>query len=510
MPNSVLWVCLVAIWLFVLVPMVIQGRPEIRKSTPVAAATRVIKRGEDAVRRRRVGAGSHPHDPDYQPKGRPKRTASAARLGEADSDKADETADVEAEKVESEAVDPSRVPGKVPNRKRTRRTVAARMRRVVSVTTSRPEVDEITEVIPAVGADESAPARATAGSLVDDDAIIEAEIVDDEVRIVEVETVEVIDVETTERIDLVGDDSPTQKIDKVVDEPTVPTLFDLDEDSATTTAVAEAADEVDEPVVESAADSTDDADETVSAVVDETADESGEEPVAESEIDTAAETDTAAEVDVEAAAVADDKDLDDEADDDLVDDLNEVDDDDGDEGDGPSAQWDDVDPNELTQVMMTRPGRGGYDPEVDRQRLELKYKERQRVLVTLVVLTLLAVGAGVLFSTPGWIAAGVAGFSLVAYLVFLRRAVTTEAQVRNRRLERLERNRREEVARRRRDIVELSEGDVAPPPRPRVRRPSGMQVVAIDDEDPAFDHLPVYQQPRMMRADDDYRRAAVG
>ena len=34
----------------------------------------------------------------------------------------------------------------------------------------------------------------------------------------------------------------------------------------------------------------------------------------------------------------------------------------------------------------------------------------------------------VLFSTPGWIAAGVAGFLLVAYLVFLRRAVKNEAR----------------------------------------------------------------------------------
>ena len=89
MPNSVLWVCLVAIWLFVLIPMVIQGRPGLRKSTPVAAATRVLKRGEDAVRRRRgVGSGAHPHDPDYKPKDKHAR-ATAAKVAAAEKAKSD-------------------------------------------------------------------------------------------------------------------------------------------------------------------------------------------------------------------------------------------------------------------------------------------------------------------------------------------------------------------------------------------------------------------------------------
>ena len=46
MPNSVLWICLVAVWLFVLVPMVInRGRPQVRKSTTVATSTRTLHRG---------------------------------------------------------------------------------------------------------------------------------------------------------------------------------------------------------------------------------------------------------------------------------------------------------------------------------------------------------------------------------------------------------------------------------------------------------------------------------
>jgi hypothetical protein len=67
MPNSVLWICLVAIWLFVLVPMLIKGRPEVRKPTQATLATRVIDRGGKAMSRatRRIAAGRHPHDADW-------------------------------------------------------------------------------------------------------------------------------------------------------------------------------------------------------------------------------------------------------------------------------------------------------------------------------------------------------------------------------------------------------------------------------------------------------------
>ncbi|MEH3154639.1 MAG: hypothetical protein PGN29_04595 [Gordonia paraffinivorans] len=67
MPNSVLWICLVAIWLFVLVPMLIKGRPEVRKPTQATLATRVIDRGGKAMSRatRRIATGRHPHDADW-------------------------------------------------------------------------------------------------------------------------------------------------------------------------------------------------------------------------------------------------------------------------------------------------------------------------------------------------------------------------------------------------------------------------------------------------------------
>lgn len=492
MPNSVLWVCLVAIWLFVLIPMVIQGRPGLRKSTPVAAATRVLKRGEDAVRRRRtVGSGAHPHDPDYKPKDKHAR-ATAAKAAAASKAKSDESSE---DLVEAKSNDPARTPGKMPTRNRTTvRTVAARMRRVVSITATDPTADAVTEVIDVVDADGT---------------IVEAEIVEDKARrrgkrTVEVEAVEVIDVEITEelgadespttKIDrVVVDESPTEKIDKVRDGDEPATLFDVDE-------LVTEREEAAEPAADADRDADSESDEAEVAEVVEVAEadeaEAAEPEVVEvdeAEVDEVDEVDDAEDVEAEA----------DEVEVDEVDDLEEED-----VAAAVEPSWDDVDPNELTQVLMRRPGRGGYDPEVDRVRLELKYKERQRVLLTLVVATLVAIGAGVLFATPGWIAAGVMGFFLLAYLVFLRRAVKNEGQIRARRLARLEQSRRDEVERRRREFVERPVAEAEPARRPRMRRPSGMRVVEIDDGDPIFDHLPTYHPPRMMR-NDDYRRAAV-
>ena len=45
MPTSVLWVTLIAVWLFVLIPMVLRGRPQARKTTAAAANTRLVHRG---------------------------------------------------------------------------------------------------------------------------------------------------------------------------------------------------------------------------------------------------------------------------------------------------------------------------------------------------------------------------------------------------------------------------------------------------------------------------------
>jgi hypothetical protein len=67
-PQSLLWISLVVLWLFVLVPMLISKRDAVRRTSDVALATRVLNtgRGVRLLRRGRPAAG-HRSDPDWQP-----------------------------------------------------------------------------------------------------------------------------------------------------------------------------------------------------------------------------------------------------------------------------------------------------------------------------------------------------------------------------------------------------------------------------------------------------------
>lgn len=67
-PQSLLWISLVVLWLFVLVPMLISKRDAVRRTSDVALATRVLN-GEDKsrlLRRKGRPAAGHHHDPDWQ------------------------------------------------------------------------------------------------------------------------------------------------------------------------------------------------------------------------------------------------------------------------------------------------------------------------------------------------------------------------------------------------------------------------------------------------------------
>ena len=67
-PQSLLWISLVALWLFVLVPMLISKRDAVRRTSDVALATRVLNSGRAARLRRRGGpAAGHRGDPDWRP-----------------------------------------------------------------------------------------------------------------------------------------------------------------------------------------------------------------------------------------------------------------------------------------------------------------------------------------------------------------------------------------------------------------------------------------------------------
>jgi hypothetical protein len=65
-PQSLLWISLVVLWLFVLVPMLISKRDAVRRTSDVALATRVLNSG--VARKLRKGpAAGHRSDPDWRP-----------------------------------------------------------------------------------------------------------------------------------------------------------------------------------------------------------------------------------------------------------------------------------------------------------------------------------------------------------------------------------------------------------------------------------------------------------
>ncbi|CRZ18514.1 divisome protein SepX/GlpR [Mycolicibacterium neworleansense] len=66
-PQSLLWISLVVLWLFVLVPMLISKRDSVRRTSDVALATRVLNGGRNAQRLRRGPAAGHHSDPHWKP-----------------------------------------------------------------------------------------------------------------------------------------------------------------------------------------------------------------------------------------------------------------------------------------------------------------------------------------------------------------------------------------------------------------------------------------------------------
>ena len=67
-PQSLLWISLVVLWLFVLVPMLVSKRDAVRRTSDVALASRVLNSATAArlIKRGRPAAG-HRSDPDWQP-----------------------------------------------------------------------------------------------------------------------------------------------------------------------------------------------------------------------------------------------------------------------------------------------------------------------------------------------------------------------------------------------------------------------------------------------------------
>ena len=67
-PQSLLWISLVVLWLFVLVPMLISKRDAVRRTSDVALATRVLNGGAGSRLVKRGGpAAGHRSDPHWTP-----------------------------------------------------------------------------------------------------------------------------------------------------------------------------------------------------------------------------------------------------------------------------------------------------------------------------------------------------------------------------------------------------------------------------------------------------------
>lgn len=73
MPNSILWIALVVLWVFVLFPMLADRHPRIRRTTDAALATRVLHRGGTRRRAKKGPATGHETDPDWVPSFRQSR-----------------------------------------------------------------------------------------------------------------------------------------------------------------------------------------------------------------------------------------------------------------------------------------------------------------------------------------------------------------------------------------------------------------------------------------------------
>ncbi|RSM42439.1 hypothetical protein DMA12_21190 [Amycolatopsis balhimycina DSM 5908] len=160
-----------------------------------------------------------------------------------------------------------------------------------------------------------------------------------------------------------------------------------------------------------------------------------------------------------------------------------------------------------------RPGRGGFDPEAAEIAARAKYSFRQRVVVILLVIAVATAAVAGFVIPLVWWGHGAVDVVLVGYLVYLRRQVRIEEEIRQRRLARFnstraprrpsspgsvaapssssapsveeERTEVEDV-----EVVEPVRREVVerrPSPTSRVRRSA--VVVDLDDEDPAFEEL---------------------
>jgi len=173
---------------------------------------------------------------------------------------------------------------------------------------------------------------------------------------------------------------------------------------------------------------------------------------------------------------------------------------------------------ELQYDRRYRPGRGGFDPEAAAIIAKAKYAFRQRVVLAMLIGAVATAVVGAVAFPMVWWGHGVIDLVLASYLVYLRRQVRIETEIRERRLARMQRVRQARAAAVRQrpaepayepahelepeayeeeQLEEEYEPEEAAGPRERVSDGpytppvvrAGAVVVDVDDEDPAFEEL---------------------
>lgn len=90
-PQSLLWISLVVLWLFVLVPMLISKRDAVRRTSDVALATRVLNGAGSRLAKRGGPAAGHRSDPHWKPE----EDATDDELAQDDYEEREEEADTD-------------------------------------------------------------------------------------------------------------------------------------------------------------------------------------------------------------------------------------------------------------------------------------------------------------------------------------------------------------------------------------------------------------------------------
>jgi hypothetical protein len=159
---------------------------------------------------------------------------------------------------------------------------------------------------------------------------------------------------------------------------------------------------------------------------------------------------------------------------------------------------------EDVRPIPRRPGRGTYDPEAAERARQYKYARRRRSLMVLLLITAAFTVTAVTISAKFWIGVGVTVVLLGVFLTYLRRQVRIEADIRERRLAKLQRARQIRPERPR-AAAATDDPYAQRAPRPRqapgpVHHRTNRVVVDLDDDDPGFDDLEQYEPMEYRRA----------